>query len=68
VENDRTGLLVPPGDSRALGSALGRLVAHPELRSRLASAAREWVLPRFGIDAYVAAIAGLYDRLLAAKP
>ena len=37
------------------------------LRARLGEAARAFVLPRFGVDGYVASIATLYDRLLAAK-
>jgi hypothetical protein len=42
-------------------------VKDPRLRSRLGTAAREFVRPRFGVDGYVASITALYDRLLAAK-
>lgn len=42
-----TGLLVPPGDSSALASALGRLLSQPELAGRLAEAGRARVLERF---------------------
>jgi glycosyltransferase involved in cell wall biosynthesis len=41
VEAERNGLLVPPGDPPALAAALRRLRDDPQLRSRLASAARE---------------------------
>jgi glycosyltransferase involved in cell wall biosynthesis len=41
VEPERNGLLVPPGDPPALAAALRRLRDDPQLRSRLASAARE---------------------------
>jgi len=41
VADGVTGLLYPPGDTAALTTALGRLMADEALRSRLGSAARE---------------------------
>jgi hypothetical protein len=38
-----------------------------QLRARLGAAAKAFVLPRFGIDGYVASMTTLYDRLLAVK-
>jgi len=67
VNDGVNGLLVDAGDSAQLGHALATLVNDSRLRSRLGSAAKAFVLPRFGIDGYVASIATLYDRLLAAK-
>jgi glycosyltransferase involved in cell wall biosynthesis len=67
VQDDRTGLLVPPGQPRPLGDALARLVAAPALRAQLGRAAREYVLPRFGTSGYVTAVTSVYDRLLSAK-
>ena len=67
VSHDVNGLLVPPADVPALGAALAQLVRNPELRMRLGAAAREWAVPRFGVDGYVASVTALYDRLLAAK-
>jgi len=43
VRNERTGLVVPAGDVRALRAAIERLRAEPELRARLGAAAREAV-------------------------
>lgn len=40
VENEKTALLVPPGDSAALAGAIERLLDEPELRERLGRAAR----------------------------
>ena len=64
VDDEVTGLLVPAGDPAALGSALARLRADAVQRKRLGAAARAAVLPRFGVDAFVRATTGLYDRLL----
>jgi glycosyltransferase involved in cell wall biosynthesis len=44
VENDRTGLLVPPRDAPALSAALARCVTDPALRERLALAGREFAV------------------------
>ena len=64
VDDGRTGLLVPPGDTAALGAALGRVAADATLRERLGLEARGAVLPRFGVDRYVTSVTDLYDRLL----
>ena len=45
-----TALVVPAGDAAALADAIGRLLADPSLGSRLAAAARAFVVPRFGLD------------------
>jgi glycosyltransferase involved in cell wall biosynthesis len=47
VAHNRTGLLVPPGDPRALAVALDSLIAQPDLRRRLGVAAREAAAERF---------------------
>jgi glycosyltransferase involved in cell wall biosynthesis len=51
VEEERTGLLVAPGDARALAGALERLVCDAGLRRRLGAAARSHVASRFTVDA-----------------
>jgi glycosyltransferase involved in cell wall biosynthesis len=67
VHDGSTGLLVEPGDSVALGAALARVVTDRAFGAQLGEAARAFALPRFGADGYIESIAGLYDRLLAAK-
>jgi glycosyltransferase involved in cell wall biosynthesis len=67
VEHERTGLLVPPADAAALGSALARIVGDRAFARRMADAARERVRPTFGVDGYVASVVALYDRLLSER-
>jgi glycosyltransferase involved in cell wall biosynthesis len=51
VEDDRTGLLVPPGNAEALAAALDRLLGDSDLRRRLAAAGRRQVMARHGLAA-----------------
>ena len=67
VQDGVNGLLVTPGESGELGAALSRVVNDDTTRVLLGQAARAFVRPRFGVDGYVNAITGLYDRLLTAK-
>jgi glycosyltransferase involved in cell wall biosynthesis len=67
VEHGVSGLLVDAGDGSQLADALATLVRDSQLRAQLGAAAKAFVLPRFGVDGYVASIATLYDRLLAEK-
>lgn len=65
VQDGLTGVLVPPADVTALGSAMAKLVSDPLLRRTLGTAAARFVRPRFGVDRYVESVTGVYDRLLA---
>jgi glycosyltransferase involved in cell wall biosynthesis len=57
VEDGRTGLLVPPRESRALADALHRLMEDPELRRKFGQRGREKVREEFTIT-------GSVERLL----
>jgi glycosyltransferase involved in cell wall biosynthesis len=63
VTHDETGLLVSPGDPAALGAAIARLCADPELRSRLGAAGAARVR-RFAIEQTADATLGVYHRVL----
>ncbi|MEM9704488.1 MAG: glycosyltransferase family 4 protein [Pseudomonadota bacterium] len=41
IDHEKTGLLVPPGDAKALAGACERLIKNPELARQLGDAARE---------------------------
>lgn len=41
IEHERTGLLVPPGDPRAIADALVRILMDPTLQASMSAAARE---------------------------
>ena len=59
------GRLVPPGDERALASALAGLAGDPELRARLGAAAAADVRRRFSAARLLESTQALYDRVLA---
>jgi glycosyltransferase involved in cell wall biosynthesis len=63
-EDGGAGLLVPPNDPSALASALSRLLADPDLRSRLGAAGRRRALDRFTWQATAAGTAERYEELL----
>jgi len=66
VENQKTGWLVTAGSIIGLSTALAEVLADPARAAAVGEAARQFVLPRFGVDSYVSSVVGLYDRLLAA--
>lgn len=61
LTHDETALLVPPGDARALASAIQELADDPDLRDRLGRNARDLVLHRHTWDFVVDSI---LDQLL----
>jgi glycosyltransferase involved in cell wall biosynthesis len=63
IIDGETGLLVPPGDTFALASAVLILLGDPELRRRLAANARERFEAMFTIARTADAVASLYREL-----
>ena len=65
VRDGRTGLLVPPGDPRALAEALRALACQPDLRTRLAREGRALVERRFELERCAARLHRVLDRAYA---
>ena len=66
IDDERSGLLVPPGDHIALAQALRRVLADPELRSSLGRHAHERVAREFTATAMARRVTGVYEGLLSA--
>ena len=60
-----TGFLCPPGDAEALAASLAPLLEDAGLRQRMGAAARRRIAADFTLEGMVAAMSGLYDRVLA---
>jgi glycosyltransferase involved in cell wall biosynthesis len=64
VVDCETGVLVPPGDVRALARAIGVLALSREARDRLGAAARRRVIEHFSRDAMVDRTLRVYQEAL----
>lgn len=60
VEDGKTGFLVERGDAQAIADRILKLVADPELRSRMGRAGREVARERFDLVRNVEKVVGLY--------
>jgi L-malate glycosyltransferase len=67
LHDGQTGLLVPPGDSDAIATAVARLLDDRELATRLGRAARDRIATKFSVSQMVHATEDLYMELLARK-
>ncbi|HYC36430.1 MAG TPA: glycosyltransferase family 4 protein [Usitatibacter sp.] len=68
VRDGENGLLVEPGDTRALQAALERLVADPALARRLGAAARATIAARYTPERAMERLEQIYAGLGVAKP
>lgn len=64
IENERDGILVPAGSVDDLAEAILRLAHDPELRRRLAQAARDRVLREYSLSDNLKLLAATLDRRL----
>lgn len=64
IEDGRNGLLIPPGNSAALTSALLRLLEDETFARRLGATGRAGITERFSVQAMVDGYRGLYSNLL----
>jgi N-acetyl-alpha-D-glucosaminyl L-malate synthase BshA len=63
IEENVTGITVPPGDAGVLAAAVQKLLREPEHRAAIAQAARERANLRFSADAIVPCYEALYQRI-----
>jgi glycosyltransferase involved in cell wall biosynthesis len=68
IRDDENGLLVEPGDVPALAAALGRLVAEPALRTRLAEAALEECRRTYSWPAVAGQVMRIHEALRGRPP
>ncbi|MBN1419033.1 MAG: glycosyltransferase family 4 protein [Planctomycetes bacterium] len=64
IEDERTGLLTPPGDPDALADRIERLLADPELADRLGEAGRAFVRERYPLGRMVDGTVEFYRNVL----
>ena len=64
VEPDRTGLLCPAGDAKALGENLAALLADRDRRERFGRTARQRAVERFSMQTMVACHEAVFERVL----
>jgi len=62
VVEDRTGSLVPRGDTTAMAATLGRFLTDKDLHARLSAGAREHAR-RFSIEEHVRRLTDIYEKL-----
>jgi glycosyltransferase involved in cell wall biosynthesis len=62
IQDQVTGILVPPGDCRALAQALTQVIEDPALRRRLGVGARQMYEQQFDIAIYRRRIIEIYQR------
>ena len=62
IESERDGLLVPPNSPARLAEAIDRLLTSPELRERLARAARAKIEARFSINHSSTQLLALFEH------
>ena len=64
IEQDVSGILVPPGDVEALAGALVRVIDDDRLRQQLGAGARRRFLEKFDVRAYAERLNQLHASLL----
>ena len=60
VEDERTGIIVPPENSKKIAQAISRLAESAELRSQMGAAARARVVENYSMEKMAARTLALY--------
>lgn len=63
LTHQKTGILIPPGSSSAIGSAVVNLLNNPQKRATLAQAAQDHVVREFGVQRMVEGYRRVYESL-----
>jgi glycosyltransferase involved in cell wall biosynthesis len=67
VQDEVTGVLVPPRDPKAIARAVVSFSRDPGRRARMGEAARAMVVPAYGLEKMVERIEALYEALIEEK-
>lgn len=68
IEDERTGVLVPPRDVEAIARAIVRLADDPELGAKLGAAGAARVRELFGLERMIDATLDVYREVLSGEP
>lgn len=63
IEDNKTGILVPPADSHALAGAMLKILKDESLAKRLAEAAKKMVHEKFNIERMFEEIENIYEKI-----
>lgn len=64
IDDGKTGMIVPPGDSAALAKAITVLLRNPEMMRRIGQAGQERAASKFSTSIMVGQMARIYGTLL----
>ena len=67
VADGETGLVVPPGDARALAAAIAKLAANPALCERMGAAGQQRLREKFNVEQGVTKLLTVYRELARAR-
>ena len=67
VDNDVTGLIVPPEDAAALSAAITKLLSDPSLAKAMGEAGKRRAAEKFTVEAMMNSITATYRNLLASN-
>jgi glycosyltransferase involved in cell wall biosynthesis len=67
LPDGRAGYVVPPDDETVMSERIGALLGDVQLRSRMAQAARQWIVEEFSSERLAAKTADVYMRELNAR-
>ena len=67
IQDNKTGLLVPPDEPQALAKAIIRMLENRYEAKRMAESGKAWVEKRFKADLMVRRTGAVYDEMLIKK-